>query len=247
MAEKRGNHFLALKVGKIAAARGIDIGALSHPVGAIPDSADISGCRQGARLCDRPPGERVQRRRGFGRRRARPAAASARHRQGGRQEGRPGLFPGAADHRRRLQRDARRRLSRRAARPLRRLLCADLRRLQCRARPRAGVDPRYGDPRGKDIEAVVDWIERIPFTETRSYVQRVMENYQVYKMRLSGQIRHRGRSRQRAVSNFGSGSPLRGGIPRARRRRHTRFRVWLLLSPSTGSGLGRRAAVRSPI
>ena len=33
---------------------------------------------------------------------------------------------------------------------------------------------------------VVDWIERIPYTETRSYVQRVMENYQVYKMRLSG-------------------------------------------------------------
>jgi soluble lytic murein transglycosylase len=46
---------------------------------------------------------------------------------------------------------------------------------------------RYGDPRGKDIDAVVDWIERIPFTETRAYVQRVMENYQVYKMRLSGQ------------------------------------------------------------
>ena len=38
MAEKRGNHFLALKVGKIAASRGIDIGALSHPIGAIPAS-----------------------------------------------------------------------------------------------------------------------------------------------------------------------------------------------------------------
>ena len=24
---------------------------------------------------------------------------------------------------------------------------------------------------------MVDWIERIPFTETRNYVQRVMENY----------------------------------------------------------------------
>ena len=43
MAEQRGDHFLALRVGKIAAARGIDIGALSHPVGAIPASADISG------------------------------------------------------------------------------------------------------------------------------------------------------------------------------------------------------------
>jgi hypothetical protein len=45
---------------------------------------------------------------------------------------------------------------------------------------------RYGDPRGRSVEDVVDWIERIPFTETRTYVQRVMENYQVYKMRLTG-------------------------------------------------------------
>ncbi len=43
---------------------------------------------------------------------------------------------------------------------------------------------RYGDPRGKSIDEVVDWIERIPFAETRGYVQRVMENYQVYKARL---------------------------------------------------------------
>jgi soluble lytic murein transglycosylase len=34
---------------------------------------------------------------------------------------------------------------------------------------------------------VVDWIERIPFPETRNYVQRVMENYQVYKTRLGQQ------------------------------------------------------------
>lgn len=43
MAEKQGNHFLALKVGKIAGARGIDVGALSHPLGAIPETANISG------------------------------------------------------------------------------------------------------------------------------------------------------------------------------------------------------------
>ncbi len=47
---------------------------------------------------------------------------------------------------------------------------------------------RYGDPRGKNVDAVVDWIERLPFAETRSYIQRVMENYQVYKMRLSGKF-----------------------------------------------------------
>jgi soluble lytic murein transglycosylase len=44
---------------------------------------------------------------------------------------------------------------------------------------------RYGDPRGKPIDDVVDWIENIPFTETRDYVQRVMENYQVYKSLLN--------------------------------------------------------------
>ena len=39
---------------------------------------------------------------------------------------------------------------------------------------------RYGDPRTNDIEPV-DWIELIPFKETRNYVQRVMENLQVYE------------------------------------------------------------------
>ncbi|HEX5320204.1 MAG TPA: lytic transglycosylase domain-containing protein [Stellaceae bacterium] len=38
----------------------------------------------------------------------------------------------------------------------------------------------YGDPRGKDV-SMVDWIETIPFTETRVYVQRVLENLQVYR------------------------------------------------------------------
>ena len=38
---------------------------------------------------------------------------------------------------------------------------------------------KYGDPRTDDITAV-DWIELIPFKETRNYVQRVTENIQVY-------------------------------------------------------------------
>jgi soluble lytic murein transglycosylase len=44
---------------------------------------------------------------------------------------------------------------------------------------------RYGDPRGKDIDSVVDWVESIPFQETRDYVQKVMENFQVYKTLLN--------------------------------------------------------------
>ena len=38
----------------------------------------------------------------------------------------------------------------------------------------------FGDPRGRDI-GMVDWIEMIPFNETRAYVQRVMENLQIYR------------------------------------------------------------------
>ena len=42
----------------------------------------------------------------------------------------------------------------------------------------------YGDPRASDAD-VIDWIESIPFEETRNYVQRVMENVQVYRQRLA--------------------------------------------------------------
>jgi len=38
----------------------------------------------------------------------------------------------------------------------------------------------FGDPRGRDI-SMVDWIEMIPFNETRAYVQRVLENLQIYR------------------------------------------------------------------
>ncbi len=42
---------------------------------------------------------------------------------------------------------------------------------------------RNGDPRRGEIN-MVDWIERIPFHETRNYVQRVLENVAVYRARL---------------------------------------------------------------
>ena len=41
----------------------------------------------------------------------------------------------------------------------------------------------FGDPREKDVDPV-DWVEMIPFNETRNYVQRVMESLQVYRRRL---------------------------------------------------------------
>jgi len=44
----------------------------------------------------------------------------------------------------------------------------------------------YGDPRSKDVD-VIDWIESIPIGETRNYVQRVLENLQLYRLRMGDQ------------------------------------------------------------
>jgi soluble lytic murein transglycosylase len=59
---------------------------------------------------------------------------------------------------------------------------------------------RYGDPRDPKVNAI-DWVEQIPFSETRNYVQRIMENLQVYRARFGGGTRlqieadlHRGAS-----------------------------------------------------
>ncbi len=52
------------------------------------------------------------------------------------------------------------------------------------ARPNQWI-ARCGDPRG-DANATIDFIECAPFTETRNYMMRVMENMAVYKARLNG-------------------------------------------------------------
>jgi len=44
---------------------------------------------------------------------------------------------------------------------------------------------KYGDPRDPKVDAV-DWVERIPLSETRNYVQRVTENLHVYRVRFDG-------------------------------------------------------------
>jgi soluble lytic murein transglycosylase len=188
MAEKRGDHVLALKVGKIAAGRGRDIGALSHPVGAIPDDADISSSGKALAYA-------------IARQESEFNVAAVSH-AGAR--GLLQLLPGTAKSvakkagvafsQERLTTDAGYNATLGAA-----FLGEQLGRFDGSyvltfvgynagpGRAREWIR-RYGDPRGKDIETVVDWIERIPFAETRAYVQRVMENYQVYKMRLSGRF-----------------------------------------------------------
>lgn len=186
MAEKAGNHRTALKIGKIAASRGLNAGALSHPLGAIPPSANISGAgkalayaiaRQESEFnagAVSPAGAR-------GLLQLMPATAKA-----------VASRAGLAYSRNRLTRDAAYNATLGA-----RFLKEQLARfggshVLTYAAYNAGPSrveqwiDRYGDPRGKPVDEIVDWIERIPFTETRSYVQRVMENYQVYQMRLYG-------------------------------------------------------------
>ena len=43
-----------------------------------------------------------------------------------------------------------------------------------------------GDPRLREMD-IIDWIEHIPFRETRNYVMRVTESLPIYEARLSGQ------------------------------------------------------------
>lgn len=42
----------------------------------------------------------------------------------------------------------------------------------------------YGDPRTGEVD-VIDWIESVPFDETRNYIMRVLENTQIYRARLN--------------------------------------------------------------
>ncbi len=52
-------------------------------------------------------------------------------------------------------------------------------------RPRAWVE-QLGDPRRDDVD-VVDWVEMIPFSETRTYVMRVAESVVIYRAKLKGE------------------------------------------------------------
>ncbi|EJW11283.1 Soluble lytic murein transglycosylase precursor [Rhodovulum sp. PH10] len=51
-----------------------------------------------------------------------------------------------------------------------------------RGRVREWIE-RFGDPRDPRVDAI-DWVEKIPFSETRNYVQRIMENVQAYRVRF---------------------------------------------------------------
>ncbi|CDX33418.1 putative soluble lytic murein transglycosylase [Mesorhizobium plurifarium] len=186
LAEKQGNHFMALKVGKIAAQRGIDVGALSHPLGVIPDSANISGSGKAlAYAIARQESEfnvgAVSSAGARGLLQLMPATAKQLAKKAGMSFSQARLTSDAGYNATLGSAFLGEQLDRFGGSYV--LTFAGYNAGPNRA---AQWVAKYGDPRGKDVDAVVDWIERIPYTETRSYVQRVMENYEVYKMRISG-------------------------------------------------------------
>lgn len=183
-AERDGNHQLSLQVGKIAFSRGIDVAALAFPIGVIPDSADIAGSGKALAYAI------ARQESAFN-----PAAVSPADARGLLQL-MPGTARGVAKRYglayspEKLTTDAAYNATL-GAHYLGEQISGFggsyvLTFIAYNAGPRRVPQwiARYGDPRGKPIDEVVDWIERIPFSETRAYVQRVMENYQVYKTRL---------------------------------------------------------------
>ncbi len=184
MAERHGDDQLSLQIGKIAYARGVDCAALAFPIGAIPRDADISGSGMALAYAI------ARQESAFNK-----AAVSAANARGLLQ-----LLPttakrvaarhGMSYSKARLTEDAGYNATLGAHYLGEQIADFDgsyiLTFIAYNAGPNRVPDwiSRFGDPRGKPIDQVVDWIERIPFTETRNYVQRVMENYEVYKARL---------------------------------------------------------------
>jgi soluble lytic murein transglycosylase len=72
----------------------------------------------------------------------------------------------------------------------------------------------FGDPRTGEI-SMMDWIEMIPIYETRNYVQRVIENVYVYRLRLKTQPQRADHDMQTESNNEPQGKTIRVHIPKS--------------------------------
>lgn len=185
-AERKGDYSLSLQIGKIAHGRGFNVDTLSWPLGAIPASAKIGNAGLALSYAI------ARQESAFNKSAVSPANA----------RGLLQLLPGTAKavarqkglgySYKRLTTDAAYNATLGSAYLDEQLSKFDnsyvLTFAGYNAGPRRAEEwiSRFGDPRGKSLEQVIDWVEKIPFKETRSYVQRILENYQVYKTRISG-------------------------------------------------------------
>lgn len=181
-----GDYYAALKIAKIASSRGFDMGGLTHPLGAIEASSKLS-------LNEKAMIYAIARQES-------EFNASAISRVGAR--GLMQLMPQTA---RELSKKLMQKFS------LQKLLSSTaynaklgsalLRKhlkhfngsyLLTFAAYNAGTSrieqwiKKYGDTRQLALYPVIDWIENIPYSETRNYTKRVFENYEIYKSILIG-------------------------------------------------------------
>lgn len=70
----------------------------------------------------------------------------------------------------------------------------------------------YGDPRDPNVDAV-DWVERIPISETRNYVQRVIENLAVYRARFEDAGTAMAKNGERIVTQETNAAPPGATVP----------------------------------
>lgn len=182
--EKMDERFTALRIAKSAEWRGIDTGALTHPIGAIPASTPIEPK-------DRPLAYAIARQESEFNVTARSRANALGLMQ---------LLPGTAKEMARqagldwqpsrLSTDGAYNATLGTAYLRSQLKRFDGSYILTFVAYNAGPSrvgqwiARFGDPRGKPLDEVIDWVEQIPFTETRNYVQRVMENLEIYKSRF---------------------------------------------------------------
>jgi len=185
-AERAGDHQLALQVGKIGFIRGMSVDTLAWPIGAIPKSARTSGAglplayavaRQEStfRVDARSPANAL------GLLQLLPSTAKRTARSIGIKYSRRKLVTSASYNVRLGTAYLDQQMDRFGGSYILTFAAYNAGPL----RAQQWIE-RFGDPRGKSLEFVIDWIEQIPYAETRNYVQRVMENYQVYKTRLKG-------------------------------------------------------------
>lgn len=186
MAEKNGDYHTSLKIGKLAAFRGKNVGALSHPIGAIPKSLKISEEKKALLYAIARQESEFN-----------PEALSRSGAQGMLQ-----LLPKTAKalaykysiawSPKKLRSDAHYNAMLGAYFLKEQLERFDGSYVLALTSYNAGPQrvkkwiERYGDPRNQSLHEIIDWVERIPYAETRSYVMRVMENYGVYKARIIG-------------------------------------------------------------
>lgn len=183
MAEKDGDHNLALQLGKTAASRSLPVDTLSFPTAAIPKSAKTGSvdkavvyaiARQESGF---HPGA-VSRAGARGLLQLMPATAKQMARRAGVSYSKKKLTSDPAYN------------ATLGARYLDEVIeqfngSYVMAFAAYNAGPSRVVQwiETFGDPRDPDVDAI-NWVELIPFTETRNYVQRIMENQQVYRARL---------------------------------------------------------------